>query len=63
VPEVIEDGVTGFIVENIDDGVRAVKGVDRLDRATCRRVFEQRFDARRMAADHVDVYRRVMAAG
>ncbi len=63
VPEVLEDGVTGYIVESIDDAVGAVDRIDRLSRATCRRVFEQRFDARRMAADYVDIYARLVRPG
>jgi glycosyltransferase involved in cell wall biosynthesis len=63
VPEVIEDGVTGFIVEDIDDAVRAVHRSATLSRGACRRSFETRFDAQRMAADYVDLYRRVLAAG
>jgi glycosyltransferase involved in cell wall biosynthesis len=61
VPEVLEDGVTGYIVESIDDAVRRVSALDRVSRATCRKVFEERFDARRMAVDYVDLYRQVIA--
>jgi glycosyltransferase involved in cell wall biosynthesis len=63
VPEVLEDGVTGYIVDDLDEAVRAVQRVGRLSRAACRRAFEQRFDARRMALDYVDVYRRVVRSG
>jgi glycosyltransferase involved in cell wall biosynthesis len=57
VPEVLEDGVTGYIVESVDEAVRAAEGIGRLSRATCRRVFEERFVASRMARDYLDVYR------
>jgi glycosyltransferase involved in cell wall biosynthesis len=57
VPEVIADGLTGFIVENVDEAVRAVDRIDRLDRRTCRQEFERRFDAARMTRDYVQVYR------
>jgi glycosyltransferase involved in cell wall biosynthesis len=63
VPEVVDEDVTGFIVESVEAAVDAVGAVDRLSRATCRRVFEQRFDAARMAADYVEVYTRVIARG
>jgi glycosyltransferase involved in cell wall biosynthesis len=63
VPEVLDHGVTGFVVDSIGEAVRAVGQIDRLSRATCRQVFERRFDAGRMAADYLDVYRRVVAAG
>jgi glycosyltransferase involved in cell wall biosynthesis len=59
VPEVLEHGVTGYVVESIDDAVSAVRNLDRLDRMACRRAFEQRFDAGRMAVDYLDVYRRL----
>jgi glycosyltransferase involved in cell wall biosynthesis len=62
VPEVVDDSVTGFIVESIDAGAAAVHEVGRLSRAACRRHFERRFDAARMAADYVEVYRRVISA-
>jgi glycosyltransferase involved in cell wall biosynthesis len=63
VPEVVDDGVTGYVVDGVDEAVRAVAGLDRLSRTTCRRVFEQRFDAARMARDYLDVYRGVVPPG
>jgi glycosyltransferase involved in cell wall biosynthesis len=60
VPEVIDDGVTGFIVEGMDEAVRAVDRVAGLRRAECRRVFEERFSAARMARNYLKVYRRVL---
>jgi glycosyltransferase involved in cell wall biosynthesis len=60
VPEVMEDGVTGFIVEGVDDAVAAVERVAALDRRKCRTVFESRFSAGRMARDYLAVYRRLV---
>src|SRR5262245_762291 len=60
VPEVIEDGVTGLIVDEIDDAVRAVEKLESFDRRLCRQAFEKRFTARRMAGDYVDFYEQVM---
>ena len=57
VPEVIEEGKTGYIVDNLDAAVRAVRRIGTLDRTTCRRVFEERFSARRMCADYLAIYR------
>lgn len=57
VPEIIEDGRTGYMVETIDDAVRALDRIARLDRAECRSVFETRFDAREMARQYETVYR------
>ena len=62
VPEVLEDGVTGFIVDTVEEAVRAVGRIDEIDRGRCRRVFEERFDAGRMARDYLDVYARVARA-
>jgi glycosyltransferase involved in cell wall biosynthesis len=56
VPEVIDPGVTGFIVNDIDAAVAAIGKVDSLDRARVRATFDRRFTARRMAEDYVDVY-------
>jgi glycosyltransferase involved in cell wall biosynthesis len=60
VPEVIDEGVTGFVVESVEEAAEAVRRVGWLDRATCRQVFEQRFDASRMAQDYVKIYRRLV---
>jgi glycosyltransferase involved in cell wall biosynthesis len=57
VSEVIEDGVTGYIVHSVQDAVDAVRRLPRLDRATIRRRFEERFSATRMARDYLDIYR------
>jgi len=61
VPEVIDEGVTGFIFETEDEAVAAVHRVRTLDRARVRRTFEERYTARRMAEDYVKVYRRLLA--
>ena len=60
VPEVIDEGTTGFVVDNIDDAVRAVKRAGELDRRLCRKAFETRFSAERMADDYLAVYRRLI---
>jgi glycosyltransferase involved in cell wall biosynthesis len=62
VPEVIEEGVTGYVVDSIAEAVEAVERLEWLDRATCRKVFEERFDAARMTRDYVEVYRRLVHA-
>ena len=56
VAEVIEDGWTGFIVDDVAGAVAAVDDLDRLDRGMIRARFEQRFTARRMAKDYVAAY-------
>jgi glycosyltransferase involved in cell wall biosynthesis len=59
VPEVMDDGVSGFVVDDVDGAVRAVGRLRELSRRRCRRVFEERFDARRMTRDYVNIYRRL----
>ena len=61
VREVIDHGVTGWIVGGTEEASRAVKPVIQLDRKTVRRRFEQRFTARRMADDYVRLYQQVIA--
>jgi len=61
VPEVVEDGVTGFVVESEAEAVEAIAKARRLDRRLIRRRFEERFTARRMAEDYVAIYRRLAA--
>jgi glycosyltransferase involved in cell wall biosynthesis len=56
-PEVIEDGLTGFIVEDVNGAIGAVDRLSHLSRERIRRRFEQRFTARRMAQDYLSVYR------
>ena len=56
VPEIIEPGVTGAIVESEDQAVEAIAGVAALDRGRIRRRFEERFSAARMARDYVMLY-------
>lgn len=60
VPEVVEHGCTGFVVDSIDEAVAAVGRLGTLDRADCRAEFERRFSAERMALDYVRVYRAIL---
>jgi glycosyltransferase involved in cell wall biosynthesis len=63
VPEVIADGVSGFIVEDIDGAVDAVGRLHTLDRAAVRADFERRFSVERMARDYLAVYERLVSDG
>ena len=56
VAEVVEDGVTGFIVEDEPGAIGAVRRLSQLSRPLIRQRFEERFTARRMAQDYLDVY-------
>lgn len=60
VPELVEEGVTGFIVDDLSTAVEAVDKVQNLDRMICRRRFEERFSAERMARDYLDIYERIL---
>lgn len=62
VPEVIEDGVTGFIVDSEEEAIQAVKHVTTLNRRKVRHAFEKRFTARRMAHDYVRYYQHLVGA-
>ncbi|CUT13579.1 Glycosyltransferase [Bradyrhizobium sp.] len=63
VPEVVEDGVTGFIVDGEEQAIRAVKELGRLDRRVIRARFEERFVASRMAREYDTRYRDLVARG
>ena len=61
VPEIIEHGVTGFVVDSVNEATTCVGRIPEIRRAACRRAFEERFDSRRMALNYVNVYRRLIA--
>jgi glycosyltransferase involved in cell wall biosynthesis len=63
VPELIENGLTGFAVEDETNAIAAVRMLDQLSRAKIRERFEQRFTARRMANDYLRVYRTLVQSG
>ena len=62
VPEIVEDGITGAIVETMEEAIAALPRVIALDRRKVRQRFEQRFSATRMAKDYVGIYRSLLAA-
>ena len=62
VPEVIEENVSGFVVDTIEDAVAAVRRIEELDRVKVRAEFERRFTAKRMAHDYVSIYQQLTAA-
>jgi glycosyltransferase involved in cell wall biosynthesis len=57
IPEVVDPGTTGWIVDNIAEAVAAVRQIESFDRAQCRRTFEQRFSSIRMAKDYLAQYK------
>ena len=60
VPEVIDEGVTGHIVDRVDEAIAMLGAVLALDRRRVRQRFDERFTARRMAQDYVKIYERVI---
>ena len=60
VPEIVRDGVNGRTVASEDDAVAALATIEEIDRAACRRDFDERFTAGRMARDYLRVYRRLL---
>ena len=56
VPEVMQEGVTGFIVDDMDQAVAAVDKIASIERTACRNVFDKRFTATRMAEQYIDLY-------
>lgn len=62
VPEIVDEGVTGFVVDDDAEALRAIKRLPELDRAQVRECFESRFSARRMASEYVRCYERLVGA-
>ena len=62
VPEIVEDGLNGFVFEENDEAVEAIARLNQVSRRRCRQQFEQRFTAARMAQDYVQVYERLIEA-
>lgn len=54
--EIVDDGVSGFLVDTVEEAVGAVRRLDSLDRRAARASFEARFTARRMARDYLSIY-------
>ena len=62
VDEVIEDGVTGFVVDDLDQAIDATKRTHTLDRRACRDAFTRRFSESRMASSYVRLYRQLISS-
>lgn len=60
-PEIIDDGVTGFFIRGVQDGVEAISRLPLLSRARCRKAAEERFTVARCAEQYLEVYRSVIA--
>jgi glycosyltransferase involved in cell wall biosynthesis len=62
VPEVMDDGVTGFIVDNVEEAIAACGRLHEIDRAGVRARFDKRWTSERMAKDYLNVYQRLIDA-
>jgi glycosyltransferase involved in cell wall biosynthesis len=60
VPEVVEHGKSGFIVNSLEEALAAIKQIDLLPRSVVRKSFEERFTAERMAGDYINVFNRMI---
>lgn len=60
VPEIIDPGITGFVVESMDEAIQATREVSLLSRERCRRTFEERFSASRMAQDYLTIFQSML---
>ena len=60
IPEIIDNGVTGFVSENLSEMAEAVGRLTEIDRRRCRDAFEERFTADRMARNYVALYKRII---
>jgi glycosyltransferase involved in cell wall biosynthesis len=56
VPEVIDNGVSGFVVNSVEEAAKAVSGLSKIDRAAVRKAFENRFTVERMSRDYLKMY-------
>jgi len=61
VPEIVDDGLSGLFVRDVDEAALAVGRLSTLSRRKCREIFEQRFTASRMASDYLDIFRRLLS--
>lgn len=61
VPEIMEDGVTGFVVSNQEEAVRAARNIHTIDRKACRAAFERRFTVERMAENYLRAYQQILS--
>lgn len=60
VPEVIDEGITGFVVNSVKEGLEAIKKINRIDRKKIRTVFEQKYNAERMTRDYLKIYEQLI---
>lgn len=62
IPEIVQDGISGFVCETQDDLIQAVAKIPELDRHQCRKIAEDRFSLNKMVDAHVELYEKLLAA-
>jgi glycosyltransferase involved in cell wall biosynthesis len=62
-PELVRDGVNGYLVDTQDEAIAAVEAAGQLDRNAVRASVERRFDVSRMVDEYIEVYRRIAGRG
>ena len=62
IPELLDDGVTGFVVHDQQQAIAAARRIHEIDRSACREVFMRRFTSDVMARHYVDLYRELVGA-
>jgi glycosyltransferase involved in cell wall biosynthesis len=60
VPEIIKNGISGFVVNSVEEGVKAMEDLMRLDRSKCREDFEERFSVERMTGDYLALFQNMI---
>jgi len=60
VPEVVKDKKTGFIVKNVNEMVRAIKNINKIDRKKCRERVEKYFSVEKMVNDYEKIYQKLL---
>jgi glycosyltransferase involved in cell wall biosynthesis len=63
VSEIVEDGVSGFMVEDLDAAIEAARRTSELDRLACRAAFERRFSVQKMAEAYLEIYAELIERG
>ena len=61
IPEIVKDGETGFVVDDVEEMIAAVDSIDRINRSYCRTYARERFSARVMADGYEAIYQRIVA--
>lgn len=59
-PEIISDGITGFLVHNLDEMIKAVSKIKQINRSQCHKLAKERFSVDRMIKDYIKVYEKIV---